>query len=692
MNKIIRKIFFIFVIATTVFINNNIKVQALNYDYVIENYNVNMTVNENNTFDIEENIEVFFNKPKHGIYRTLPLRNTLTRLDGTTTKNKAQVYNVSVNEEYSVSRENGMYKIKIGSPNHTVTEIKKYTIKYTYNIGKDPLKDKDELYYNLIGTGWNDTIIKNVHFNIKMPKEFDQTKLGFSKGKLGSIDNQGIYYSIEGNTITGYYHDTLENNEGITIRLELDEGYFKNAGYIIQIDSVLYFSLIPIISLLIVILMIHRSKNKNKTTDTIEFYPPENMNSLEVGFYYKGYITNKDITSLIIYLANKGYIEIQNKTHTDNYKISEESKTKAVAKIKELEEQIKKEIKTNPNSKKLTILRNTLDVYKNIDKPIEYSNDDIDEDYKIVKLKDYDGNNNIEELFFKGLFSTKHKYYCLDETNEKILEDSISDTTNIIKGKMNSEKNISSFTKNRWLLKLKKSFILFLNIINLISLPFACIVTNLVHLDEVYLLLGYLFINMILISFPYWTFDKEFDKYDIIITIIPMFIFIEICIFGMFYAYLPLFILGSIINIINIINFYLYTKIEYQRNDKGLEILGKINGFKKYLETVEKEKIKSMIQENPNYFYDILPYAYVLGISNEVMNKFKFIIKDNPTWYHSSASFDQFMSSSISNINNSMNNLSSYDSGSSSSGSSSSSSSGGGSSGGGSGGGGGGSW
>ena len=102
-----------------------------------------------------------------------------------------------------------------------------------------------------------------------------------------------------------------------------------------------------------------------------------------------------------------------------------------------------------------------------------------------------------------------------------------------------------------------------------------------------------------------------------------MFIFIEICIFGMFYAYLPLFILGSIINIINIINFYLYTKIEYQRNDKGLEILGKINGFKKYLETVEKEKIKSMIQENPNYFYDILPYAYVLDVSKKWIENFE---------------------------------------------------------------------
>ena len=52
------------------------------YDYVIDKYDINIVVNENNTFDITEKITAYFNTRKHGIIRTIPLRNEITRLDG----------------------------------------------------------------------------------------------------------------------------------------------------------------------------------------------------------------------------------------------------------------------------------------------------------------------------------------------------------------------------------------------------------------------------------------------------------------------------------------------------------------------------------------------------------------------------------------------------------------------------------
>ena len=85
--------------------------------------------------------------PKHGIYRTIPLKNEITRLDGTTSKNKAQISNLSIDKEYKVTKEKDNYKIQIGSANETVTQEQTYTIKYRYNIGKDPVKGYDELYY-----------------------------------------------------------------------------------------------------------------------------------------------------------------------------------------------------------------------------------------------------------------------------------------------------------------------------------------------------------------------------------------------------------------------------------------------------------------------------------------------------------------------------------------------------------------
>jgi len=96
-----------------------------------------------------------------------------------------------------------------------------------------------------------------------------------------------------------------------------------------------------------------------------------------------------------------------------------------------------------------------------------------------------------------------------------------------------------------------------------------------------------------------------------------------------------------------------------------------------------------MVMENPKYFYDILPYAYVLDVSDKWIERFETITLQEPDWYDSPNTFsintfDSFITSTLSEANSAMS--------SSPSSSDSSSGSGGGVSGGGSGGGGGSSW
>ena len=128
-----------------------------------------------------------------------------------------------------------------------------------------------------------------------------------------------------------------------------------------------------------------------------------------------------------------------------------------------------------------------------------------------------------------------------------------------------------------------------------------------------------------------------------------------------------------------------------KRTPYGNEMLGKIRGFKNYLKTAEKDKLNAMVMQDPTYFYNILPYTYVLGISDVWISKFETISMQAPTWYNEGADFDMvtfgtFMNSTMVSVQNTM----SYDS--TSNNSSGGGSSGGGSSGGGSGGGGGSSW
>ena len=131
---------------------NNVKVHQLpqyaSEDYVVDKYDINIVVNENNTLDVVENMDVYFNKAKHGIFVSRPLLGTFTNPNGSLVKYKAKMSNISVNDKFEKYKKNGQQYVKIGSADKTVTGEKSYTIKYKYNMGRDRLDNVDQLYYN----------------------------------------------------------------------------------------------------------------------------------------------------------------------------------------------------------------------------------------------------------------------------------------------------------------------------------------------------------------------------------------------------------------------------------------------------------------------------------------------------------------------------------------------------------------
>ncbi len=61
--------------------------------------------------------------------------------------------------------------------------------------------------------------------------------------------------------------------------------------------------------------------------------------------------------------------------------------------------------------------------------------------------------------------------------------------------------------------------------------------------------------------------------------------------------------------------------------------LGHILGFKDFIVVTEEEKIEFMLKEDPTLYYKVLPYAQVLGVTDEWEEKFKRIVIEPPTWY-----------------------------------------------------------
>lgn len=483
-----------------------------NAGYTIDKYDVNIIVNEDNTLDVTENIVANFEVPKHGIYRYIPVVNQIKRTDGSSVNSHTRVTNVSSNMPiYDTYKSGDDYIIQLGEEDVELTGTQSYTISYTYSVGPDLLENADEFYYNFIGTGW-DTTINNVTFSITMPKEFDASKLGFSTGSYGAEGTDIVDFTVEGNVISGKLTEQLDPYEGATIRLELEDGYFTlnwlafYGRYILMIGA-------SLLALLIVFILWAKFGRDKKIVEVVEFYPPEGMNCAEVSYWNNGAVVGTDTVPLIIELANEGYLTI------------EETEEKRVLHTKK--------------------------------------------SFKLIKRRDYDGNDPIKKKFFDGLFKLH------DEVYENDLENRFYTTVEKIVTEISSKNRTKVFNAKSLGVRIA-----------------GWVVSILAGVFN-------------LMMFAYTSYGTMLD--------------------------MKMFGLGVLIAIIS----FIFAFFIRQRTDEGHEIKQRIDGFKKFLETAEKEKLELLANENPSYFYNILPYAYVLGVSDVWTKKFESIVTQPPHWYYS---------------------------------------------------------
>lgn len=102
-------------------------------------------------------------------------------------------------------------------------------------------------------------------------------------------------------------------------------------------------------------------------------------------------------------------------------------------------------------------------------------------------------------------------------------------------------------------------------------------------------------------------------------------------------AIITMITLGSIVIAIGVavscaISFF-FTAMMQARTKRGAELQGKILGFRDFIRKAELDKLKLLVEENPEYFYNILPYAYVMGLSDKWAKNFENIPMSAPEWY-----------------------------------------------------------
>ena len=463
-------------------------------EFEVEDYNVVLDVDKDNKVDVTETVTINIPSSEYnGIYKSIPLWEEYYNKDNKKSKKKVSITNLRViGEKYVLDKFNDKIGIRIGSTRTNISQgLHTYTIKYRYNMGKDTNKNYDELIFNLFDH-YDGTKINNMNVIVNMPKEFG-SNIMFLKGNENITNN--VNYKINGNSININVDDYLLDSS-LTMNITLPDNYFVSGTYNYGILSILVCLITIGISIGSIISWRRYNTNTTRRVETVEFYAPDDLDSAQVGYIYGEDNIKKLTVSLIVSLASKDYVSIE-ELDKKKYNIVNIGKGKNNLKPLSITEQL---------------------VYQEL-------------------FKNSDSNVLSEDNRFPKVFNK------VSASLESVLEKKINN---------NGTKRIMN------------------------------IISSLLIVSIILWMIAYLFI-------------KDLDpRFEILYLI----------------SFIAIFITGFVSIFMN------------QKTDYGQIISAKVMGFRNYLMTAEKNQLDVMVDENPNYFYDILPYTYVLNISDKWISIF----------------------------------------------------------------------
>jgi len=59
-----------------------------------------------------------------------------------------------------------------------------------------------------------------------------------------------------------------------------------------------------------------------------------------------------------------------------------------------------------------------------------------------------------------------------------------------------------------------------------------------------------------------------------------------------------------------------------RRTEDGKDAMAQILGFRRYINRVSRESLEAISKQNPDYFFDLMPYALALGVSSTFARQF----------------------------------------------------------------------
>ncbi len=574
--KLFKKIFVVFAACAVIVLATPLGVGDVSADdntmYTL-NYDVTVDVSEDNSYDYQEYINMYYVTAHHGIYRYIP-------------QSGQRVSNIRVpGYDFETYNESGNKVIKIGSGNYTLVGQNPYNITYNIAMYEDENEEKDMLLLNLIPTGW-ETGIKESKCVINLPKEADLSKAKVYSGPYGTESNlldAVMETSEDGKTITVTASD-IPSNAGITVTLELPQGYWVGSPEFgkIGVFTILLFLLGPIGAILLWFLF----GRDSHLVKTLEFYPPDDLSPGEIGYLIDSKADKEDIISTIVYLADKGYIEIEELS----------PKKFSFTRLKEPGTEVPQYVRTIFDG--IFPGKSDTRTTAQIASSTTFGN-------KYVKAREQLQN------MFKGSKSVVRPDSKMARTFCAVAA------------------IMPALAFNAWSSMygdpLAGTFLLILAGGHILaSIALICSVYDNIRshskVKAVLKCVGaiwFYYMGLGLLTFSSDALTTLDDSKRLAIVIMLH--------------------LGTLICMF-------FSVVSIARTDRYTDLLGRVLGFRDFIKTAELDQLNELVEEDPQYFYHIMPYAYVLGLSNRWIKNFEDLpVHEAPTWFRGSYyDYDRF--------------------------------------------------
>jgi len=283
---------------------------------IIRSFDCAVKLQKDATLDVTETIVYDFETAhRHGIYRTIPVKysrynNTYSiylKILGITDGHGNELHY----ETKGIGRD---LKIKIGDADTLITGVHTYKLHYRVLRAVNFFKGAPEVYWNATGDEWPVPIQQaTAHFYPPFGTKTDQLKVASFYGPPGATQSAASETTISDVT---FHTSGLQASEGLTFVVGLPEGSVTMPS--IAQTFWWFFSdwwpafLVPLLTLgLLVALYLNGGRDIDGGLPAgVEWYPPKDLSPAEVGTLMDEKCDMSDIIATLLDLAARGYLQI----------------------------------------------------------------------------------------------------------------------------------------------------------------------------------------------------------------------------------------------------------------------------------------------------------------------------------------------------------------------------------------------